>query len=110
MGRGIGFVLWALFGALFIGMGIYDYVSPQKRPLGFWANAKVAQISDVKRYNRALGKLWMVFGGVFILLGLPLLQESDSATIVIPILGAMGECIVACAVYTVGIEGKYRKK
>lgn len=109
MGRWLGFALWALLGAFFVGMGIYDCVSKKERPFGFWANAKPAPVTDVKKYNRALGKLWLVFGTVFILLGLPLLSGSDSAGIIIPVLGAAGECVVACAVYTVKIEGKYRK-
>lgn len=110
MGKWMGFALWAFFGALLIGMGIYDCVSRKERPFGFWANAKVVTVSDVKKYNRALGKLWIVFGAVFILLGLPLISGSNSAGIVVPILGAAGETIIAAAVYTVGIEGKYRKK
>jgi len=37
-------------------MGIYDMKSKKTKPFGFWANAEVKMIEDVKGYNRALGK------------------------------------------------------
>ena len=43
-------------------MGIYDFNSKKAKPFGFWANAEVAHIEDVKGYNRALGILWCVYG------------------------------------------------
>ena len=55
------------------------------------------------------GKLFTVAGIVFILLGLPLLQGQNKAGVIISILGTMVECIVLMAVYTVKIEGKYRR-
>ena len=64
----------------------------------------------MKGYNRALGILWCVYGVVFTLIGLPLLNEQNSGLIIIPILGAMVISIVAMAVYVVVIEPKYRKK
>ena len=79
-------------------------------PFGFWANAKVGTIENVKGYNRALGILWCVYGVLFILIGLPLLGEENSGLMIITILGAMFISIGAMIVYTVGIEPKYRKK
>ena len=57
-GRLIAFVIWVIIGVLFIVMGIYDFNSKKAKPFGFWANAEVAPIEDVKGYNRALGILW----------------------------------------------------
>ena len=54
-GRLIAFVIWVIIGVLFIVMGIYDFNSKKAKPFGFWANAEVAPIEDVKGYNRALG-------------------------------------------------------
>ena len=50
------FIIWAIVGVLFIIMGIYDMKSKKTKPFGFWANAEVKPIEDVKGYNRALGK------------------------------------------------------
>ena len=59
---------------------------PKKaKPFGFWANAEVAPIEDVKGYNRALGMLWCVYGVLFTLIGLPLLDGQEFGFI-IPIL------------------------
>lgn len=64
-GRLIAFVIWVIIGVLFIVMGIYDFNSKKAKPFGFWANAEVAPIEDVKGYNRALGILWCVYGVLF---------------------------------------------
>ena len=108
--RLIAFIIWIIMGVLFIVMGVYDLNSKKTRPFGFWANAEVTPVEDVKGYNRALGILWCVYGILFILIGLPLLDEKNSGLIMIPILGAMFISIAAMMVYVVGIEGKYRKK
>ncbi len=108
----IAFIIWAIMGVLFIVMGIYDLNSKKAKPFGFWANAEVVPIEDVKGYNRALGILWCVYGVLFTLNGLPLLvfDGQNSGLIIIPILGTMLISIAAMVVYVVGIEPKYRKK
>jgi len=108
----MAFIIWAIVGVLFIIMGIYDMNSKKAKPFGFWANAEVGPIEDVKGYNRALGILWCVYGVLFTLIGLPLLilDEQNAGLIIIPVLGAMLISIGAMAMYTVGIESRYRKK
>lgn len=106
----IGFILWSIMGFLFIAMGIYDYHSKKEKPFGFWSNAKVVPIEDVRGYNRALGMLWCVYGTFFIITGLPLLDKSHPGLMILSILGTMFISIVAMVVYAVGIEPKYRKK
>ncbi|NBJ98860.1 hypothetical protein D5282_16425 [bacterium 1xD8-48] len=105
----LAFVIWLLCGLLFTARGIYCMYAKKEIPFGFWANANTAPVSNVAAYNRALGKLFTVAGIVFILLGLPLLQGQNKAGVIISILGTMVECIVLMAVYTVKIEGKYRR-
>ena len=105
----VAFVIWCACGFLFVGMGVYDYRAKTTKPFGFWANAEVADIKNVQAYNKALGKLFIVFGIVFILLGLPLLAGQNSPWIIFSAVGVMILAIVSMAVYTVGIESKYRK-
>ncbi len=107
-GRIIGFIIWGLTGLLFVGMGIYAFFS--KKPTGFWANAEMFEVTDVKKYNSAVAKLFCAFGIVFILLGLPLLAEENSALIILSVLGTMLETIVMMAIYVTVIENKYKKK
>lgn len=103
-----GFVLWLIVGFAFIGLGLYARFS--KKPMGFWANAKVFAVTDVKKYNNAVAKLFIVFGIVFIILGLPLLLKTATILIFVPTIGVMIESIVAMIVYTVVIEKKYKKQ
>ena len=110
--RSMAFIIWAIMGVLFILMGIYDMNSKKEKPFGFWANAEVGPIEDVKGYNRALGILWCVYGVLFTLIGLPLLglDEQNAGLIIIPVLGVMLISIAAMVAYVVGIEPRYRKK
>ena len=108
--RYIAFIIWAIMSVVFILMGIYVLNSRKAKPFGFWANAEVTPIEDVKSYNCALGKLWCVYGILFLLIGLPLLDGQNSSLIILTILGAMFLSIGAMVAYVVGIEAKYRKK
>lgn len=108
----MGFIIWALAGILFIVGGIYCINSKKEVAFGFWSNSKTAliEVKNIKAYNKALGKLWCSYGFFFILLGLPLLVDENSPLIIIPSIGVIFELIIAMAVYTINIEGKYRKK
>ena len=103
----LAFIIWAFMGIVFIAMGVYDYHAKTTRPFGFWSNVKIPEVKDVKAYNKALGKLFIVFGVIFILLGIPLLAGQNSPWIILSIVGVMVLAIVAMAVYTVGIESKF---
>ncbi len=106
----MAFIIWTVMGLVFAGMGIYEYFSKRETAFGFWANAETLPIADVRAYNRAMGKLWFVFGVVFILLGLPLLAGQNSPYILLSTIGVLLEAIAAMIVYVLKIEGKYKKK
>lgn len=104
------FIVWMISGGVMIIFGIYAMRSKRAVPFGFWANAEMFEVNDVKAYNRAVGKLWCVFGTVFALLGLPFLTEQNSPYLIFSILGCMVEAIAAMVVYVTVIEKKYRFK
>lgn len=108
----MAFIIWLLVGMLFIIGGIYCINSKKEVAFAFWANVKTApiEVKNIKAYNKALGKLWCAYGFFFILLGIPLLGEQNSPLIIITSIGAILEVIIFIAVYTIKIEGKYRKK
>lgn len=54
--------------------------------------------------------MWLAFGLVFLLPGLPLFAGQNSAWIVLTIAGSLLEVIGVMAVYSTGIERKYRQK
>ena len=103
----IGFVIWTAVGLLFVGNGLRCVKA--KKATGFWANARTVPIGDVKAYNRAMGKLWCVYGAVLIVLGIPLLL-GNGLWILLSCIGVMVEAVGSMAVYTLYIEKKYRKK
>ncbi|MDD3220809.1 MAG: hypothetical protein EOM34_07575 [Clostridia bacterium] len=107
-GRMIGFISWCIGGGLLIAIGIAAYFS--KKAVGFWANADMFEVTDVKKYNHAVAKLFCVFGLGFALLGLPMLNEQNSLGIFLSIIGTLFESLVVMAVYVIVIEKKYRKK
>ena len=107
-GRVIGFVMWLAGGCLLVALGIGAFFA--RKEVGFFNNVKPLPMRDVKAYNRAVGKLFIVYGILFAALGLPLLFGQNSALIVISILGVMAETIGAMAVYILAIQKKYEKK
>ncbi len=62
-----------------------------------------------KGYNRAMGNLFIVYGVIFIMLGLPLLSEQNSFYILFSVLGVIGETIAIMAIYSLYITKKYEK-
>ena len=106
----IAFFIWLLIGIAFISYGVYAFFSKKAVPFGFWANAEVFPVKNVRAYNRAVGRLWCVFGVVLALLGIPLLQGQNTPGVIVSVLGTMIAAIAAMAVYVLVIERRYRNK
>lgn len=108
----VGFVIWLCVGIAFIALGIFDCTAKTVVPFGFWTNAKIISVeeADVPKYNRAVGKLWIIYGIVLILFGIPLLTGQNSPWLIITILGTMVESILAMTVYITVIENKYKQR
>ncbi len=103
----IGFGIWCMAGLFFIALGVYALFS--KKAVGFWANAEMFQVTDAKKYNRAMCKLFCIMGIIFIFLGFPLLWKEAALWILFSCIGVMIEVIVAMIIYTTVIEKKYKK-
>lgn len=107
----IGFVIWALVSCFFIGYGIYLICSDREVPVGFWANVKeLPQVTDVKSYHKALGKLFCGYGIIFLLLGLPMLGGQNNVGLIFTILGALWASIGLAIIYSTVILKKYQKR
>ena len=106
-GNKIGFIIWMIVACTLSGIGICDFFS--EKAVGFWANSKAFPVKDIRKYNRATGKLLILYGVVFGVLGLPLLAGQDTPYIILSVLGIMAESIAVMAVYSLYIEKKYRK-
>lgn len=101
------FIIWALCGVLFLALGIHCFFT--EKQVSFWANAKAAPVTDIKAFNRAVGRLWCGFAAVFVLLGLPLLAHSKVLLLLVSVPGTVLECLVLMILFT-RIEDRYRKK
>lgn len=99
------FLIWLLCGGVFLLIGIYALRA--KTAVGFWTVQEPIQVRDVKKYNRAVAKLWIISTLPFVLLGLPLLAGQNSAGVIVPILGGMFWVIMLMVLY-IRIEKKYR--
>ena len=107
-GNMIGFIIWVIVGVIIIGLGIRAYLS--RKVIGFWANIKPVSVNDIMGYNRAVGRLFVIYGVILIALGLPLLSGQNSPFILLSVLGVMTETIVIMAIYSLCIERKYKEQ
>ena len=107
----MGFVIWVICGLLFVGIGIYDYRS--KKQVGFWANFDVPEVEDVIGFNKAVGRLFITYGVVFILIGIPLIPSifyKNMLLVFIPIIGTVFETIWLMVYFVMKIEKDYYPK
>ncbi len=107
-GNLIGFIIWGIVGVLIICIGISAFFS--KKAVGFWANTKTFSVKDIKGYNHATGKLFVFYGVIFIVLGIPLLRGQNSPYILLSVFGVMIETIAIMAIYSLCIEKKYKEQ
>lgn len=103
------FLAFALIGLFFLIIGIRCFFSD--KPSGFWANAEQFEVTDVRAYNNAMGRLWIVAALLYTALGLPLLNPKNILPVIlITIVGCMIVSIGIMIFFTTVIEPKYRKK
>ncbi len=103
----VGFIIWAVIGCFIIGIGISAFF--RKKAVGFWANIEVKPMDNIKNYNYAMGKLFITYGVIFVLLGLPMLSGQNSLFIILSVLGIMVETIATMIIYTLIIAKKYNR-
>ena len=75
------FGAFALIGLFFLILGIRCFFS--NKPSGFWANAEQFEVTDVRAYNNAMGKLWIVASVLYTALGLPLLTPANILLVIL---------------------------
>ncbi len=107
MGNIIGFIIWTVVGCIIIGLGISAFF--RKKAVGFWANMEAEPMNDVRNYNYATGKLFIAYGVIFVLLGLPMLDGQNSPFIILSVFGVMVETIATMIIYTLIIARKYKR-
>lgn len=93
--------------AVFTAIGIFALL--RKRPMHFWSGTRVSEdeISDIKKYNRANGIMWLAYSIFFLLAGILGLFSMTLASIFLMASLALGlPALIIC--YTM-IYKKYKK-
>lgn len=108
-GNMIGFIIWVIVALIIIGMGINACFSKKEVAFGFWANIKQFPVKDIRGYNRATGKLFIIYGLILIVLELPLLKGQNNPYILLSVLGVMIETIAIMVIYGMCVEAKYKE-
>lgn len=109
-GNMIGFIIWVIVAIIIIGMGINACFSKKEVAFGFWANVKQFSVKDIRGYNRATGKLFIIYGLILLVLGLPILKGQNSPYILLSVLGVMVETIAIMVIYSMCVEAKYKEQ
>lgn len=104
----LAFIIWSMCALLFLIIGISSKIS--KKPAGFFSNCKAPEVTDVKKYNNAVAKIWFVAAVIFELLGVPFLVLEQNSPIFILIMLPIPFLIILMVVVYLKIEAKYRKK
>lgn len=68
MKNNIFFLSYCVFGALYIWFS--------KEAVGFWGSKKMFEVTDIRKYNHAISKLYVVHGLVYIFLDFLSLQDT----------------------------------
>ena len=103
-----GFVIWSAIALMLLGIGVWCLRS--KKAVGFFAGVEPPKVTDVRKYNRAVARLWFVYAVLFELLGIPFLFLSrNSAAFLLPVLGTAVLSIGLMIAYN-RILGKYQQE
>lgn len=103
----IGFIIWSIVTVIFLGIGISCRKSNEA--VGFFTGSKPPVVEDVKRYNKAVSKLWFVSAGIYEVMGVPLLFLEQNSLLFIPIIFAVVIGLIVMMVAYLKIEAKYKK-
>lgn len=103
----IGFVIWSICAAIFLGMGIRCRKSSEA--VGFFTFAKPPIIENVEHFNHAVSTLWFTSAGVLEIIGVPLLFLEQNSPLFIPVIFAVVILVITMMIVYFKIEKKYRK-
>lgn len=102
----IAFVIWTAVALVFLLIGISSWKS--EKAVGFFSNVKPPEIKNVKKYNKAVAKIWFGFAAAMEIIGIPLLFIEQNSPIAILIAFAVVALIIAIMIIYFRVEAKYR--
>lgn len=102
----MGFFIWTLITLIFVYIGIT--IRKSNIPVNLFTFGDAPKVNDIKRYNKAVSNLWLVFTILFEMIGISLLFiKQNSPFIILIVLGVVFLVIGIMLAYT-KIESKYK--
>lgn len=102
----IAFGIWSIVALIFLGIGIVSCKSQEA--VGFFTFAKPPVVKDVRKYNCAVSRIWIVFAIILELLGVPFLfLEQNSPLVFLSVFGVVG-LIIGIIIAYIKVEDKYK--
>ena len=102
----MGFFIWTLITLIFVYIGIT--IRKSNIPVNLFTFGDAPKVNDIKRYNKAVSNLWLVFTILFEMIGISLLFiKQNSPLVILIVLGVVFLVIGMMVTYT-KIESKYR--
>ena len=108
-GRVFAYIIWMLIALVIIALWLISFFTKKNKALDFY-NTGSFPVNDVRGYNKAQGVLFIGYGSIFAVLGLPLLAGQNHPYVIFSILGVMAETIALMIIFLLVIDKKYRKK
>ena len=103
----MAFVIWSAVCALFIGIGIS--CNKSSVAVGFFTFTESPEVKDINGYNKAVAKLWFVFGGIFEITGVPLLYLKQNSPLILLLMPVVIIWVISLIIAYLKIESKFRK-
>lgn len=103
----IGFLIWSIVAAVFMGIGIGSRKSEQA--VGFFTGVKPPAMRDVKKYNHAVSMLWFISAVLFEIMGVPLLFLEQNSPVFMFVIFGVVFLIIGMIIGYLRIETKYKE-
>lgn len=102
----MGFFIWTLITLIFVYISIT--IRKSNIPVNLFTFGDAPKVNDIKRYNKAVSNLWLVFTILFEMIGISLLFiKQNSPLVILIVLGVVFLVIGIMLAYT-KIESKYK--
>lgn len=102
----MGFFIWILITLIFVYIGIT--IRKSNIPVNLFTFGDAPKVNDIKRYNKAVSNLWLVFTILFEMIGISLLFIKQNSPFIILIVLGVVFLVIGMMVMHTKIESKYR--
>ncbi|MDD5801839.1 MAG: hypothetical protein PUD31_05345 [Solobacterium sp.] len=102
----MGFFIWTLITLIFVYIGIT--IRKSNIPVNLFTFGDAPKVNDIKRYNKAVSNLWLVFTILFEMIGISLLFIKQNSPFIILIVLGVVFLVIGMMVMHTKIESKYR--